>query len=351
MAAVGNAEMKTTGRTTMARISRRTVLMSAPALAFAPHVALAAEADAVRFGILYPNLTTVIHAIAKKTGAYEKHNLKVVETRFKSGQTVEGVEQLWRGNLDFYMGGAPEVPRLNSRLIESGGQPALAVVSGANPGHTSLVLSNKLQPKVIDEILKQPLRIAVSSLSSVHLAFFRGYLRTEKKLELDAIAWRFLGMDGGNMLPALLTGQIDGFLHSEPTTTLAIANNAGHLFMQAARGDMGPNPPPNSFLTSRRDFLKQKPDVARRFLRAIFDANEAYESAPQKMVSTMAEWSGTEEKVLLAAAERMNPSARMTREQAQKWWDFIGAAMIERGEIIPKMDPFKDVFELGYQPL
>ena len=29
------------------------------------------------------------------------------------------------------------------------------------------------------------------------------------------------------MVPALLTGQIDGFLHSEPTTTLAIVNNAG----------------------------------------------------------------------------------------------------------------------------
>ena len=42
------------------------------------------------------------------------------------------------------------------------------------------------------------------------------------------------------MVPALLTGQIDGFLHSEPTTTLAIVNKAGHLFMQAARGDMGP---------------------------------------------------------------------------------------------------------------
>ena len=126
--------------------------------------------------MLYPNLTTVIHEIAKATGAYERHNLKVVETRFKSGQTVEGVEQLWRGNLDFYMGGAPEVPRLNSRLIESGSPPPLAVVSGANPGHTSLVLSNKLQPKTIDEILNQPLRIAVSSLSSVHLAFFRGYL-------------------------------------------------------------------------------------------------------------------------------------------------------------------------------
>jgi hypothetical protein len=41
----------------------------------------------------------------------------------------------------------------------------------------------------------------------------------------------------------------------------------------------------------------------------------------------------------------------MARVQAQKWWDFIGAAMFDRGEITAKMDPFKDVFELGFQPL
>src|ERR1700719_348573 len=122
----------------MKTVTRRGVLLSASALVVAPGVARAA--DTVRFGVLYPNLTTVIHAIAKKTGAYERHNLNVVETKFKSGQTVEGVEQLWRGRLDFYMGGAPEVPRLNSRLIESGRPAPLAVVSGANPGHTSLVL-------------------------------------------------------------------------------------------------------------------------------------------------------------------------------------------------------------------
>src|SRR5450631_4327046 len=114
------------------------------------------------------------------------------------------------------MGGAPEIPRLNSRIIEGGRAPPLAVVSGANPGHTSLVLGNKLNPKSIDEILKDRLRIAVSSLSSVHLAFFRGYLRTEKKLELDAIGWRFLKIDSASMVPALLTAQIDGFIHSEP---------------------------------------------------------------------------------------------------------------------------------------
>jgi NitT/TauT family transport system substrate-binding protein len=334
----------------MAWINRRRFLQSASTLIVASGFARAAAPDAVRFGVLHPNLTTVIHEIAKRTGAYDRQNLQVIETRFKSGQTVEGVEQLWRGNLDFYMGGAPEVPRLISRIIENGGAPPLAVVSGANPGHTSLVLGNKLQPRGIDEILKQPLRIAVSSLSSVHLAFFRGYLITEKKLDLKAIGWRFMGIEASNMVPALLTGQIDGFLHSEPTTTLAIFNKAGHLFMQAARGDMGPNPPPATLMSSRRAFIRDKNEIAKRFMRAIFDANERYANSPASMSPLVAEWSGQDEKLVAAAQERMNPTTNLTQAQAQKWWDCIGTAMVERGELSPKLKPFPDVFDLSLQP-
>ena len=40
--------------------------------------------------------------------------------------------------------------------------------------------------------------------------------------------------------------------------TYAIVNKAGHLFMQAARGDMGPNPPPATLMSSRRAFIKGK---------------------------------------------------------------------------------------------
>src|SRR5215475_7590827 len=269
----------------MGTLSRRNILVAASILPLAGTRSFAAPADRVRFGMLYPNLVSVIHAIAKKIGAYEKHNLQVVETHFKSGQATAGVEQLWRGNLDFYMGGAPEIPRLNSRVIENGGMAPLAVVSGTNPGHTSLVLANKLRPKAIDDLLDQRLRIAVSSLSSVHRAFLRGYLLVEKKVDLDKVPWRFASVDGGNMIAALITDQIDGFLHSEPTTTLAIVNNAGHLFMQAARGDMGPNPPPNSFITARRDYIKSRNEVARRFLRAIFDANAAYETSREQMIA------------------------------------------------------------------
>src|SRR5262244_402266 len=175
----------------MAAITRRKLLVSASAFPFVSPC-FGAEPEKVRFGMLYPNLVSVIHAIAKKIAAYERQNLVVVESHFKSGQATAGIEQLWRGNLDFYMGGAPEIPRLNSRLIESGGTPPLAVVSGTNPGHTSLVLSNKLKPRSLDELLGQRLRIAVSSLSSVHRAFLRGYLRLERRVDLDGLPWRFV---------------------------------------------------------------------------------------------------------------------------------------------------------------
>ena len=337
---------KSTGLT----LTRRSLIASAAVLPLISRLGYAADRAKVRFGVLYPNLTTVIHEIALKTGTYERQGLEVEETRFKSGQTVDGVNELWRGNLDFYMGGAPEIPRLNSRLIEDGKPAALAVVSGANPGHTSLVLSNKLQPKSIDEILNQPLKIAVSSLSSVHLSFWRGYLQNEKKLDPNAVAWQYLPLEAGNMLPALLTNQIDGFLHSEPTTTLAIVNKAGHLFMQAGRGDMGPNPPPATFLSSRRDFLKDNDEVARRFMKAIGEANDAYHNSPkEKMTPLIAEWSGQKEEVVAAAYERMNPVTSMTQAQAQKWWNIIGTTMVARGELSPKVDPFRDVFQLDYQ--
>jgi hypothetical protein len=54
-----------------------------------------------------------------------------------------------------------------------------------------------------------------------------------------------------------------------------------------------------------------------------------------------------QERIILAA----NPSARMAVVQPNWWWDFIGKAMIERGEIVARMDLFKDISELGYQPL
>jgi ABC-type nitrate/sulfonate/bicarbonate transport system substrate-binding protein len=120
--------------------------------------------------------------------------------------------------------------------------------------------------------------------------------------------------------------------------------------MQAARGDMGPDPPPATLMSSRRDFIKSRNEVARRFMRAIFDANAAYAKSPSEMAPAIAEWSGQDLKIVNAAQERMNPTTSLTQAQAQKWWDFIGTTMVERGELSPKLKPFPDVFDLSLQP-
>ena len=185
-----------------------------------------AASNVVRLGYLYPNLTTLIHGIAKSIGAYDKHNITVIEQRFTSGQTIEGVQDLWQGNLDLYFGGGPEIVSLNSRSIESGAAAPLAVISGANAGHTSFVLSSKLQPKTFDELIGKPLRIAVSSPSSDHMALFRGWLRVDRKITEQQLGWQFLPLEGADMPTALLTDQIDGFLHSEPTTTIRAGSTA-----------------------------------------------------------------------------------------------------------------------------
>jgi ABC-type nitrate/sulfonate/bicarbonate transport system substrate-binding protein len=332
------------------KIGRRGVLAGTGGVALVRH-ARAASAT-VRFGYLYPNLTTLIHGVARSIDAYGKHSLTVVDQRFTSGQTIEGVQDLWQGNLDFYFGGGPEVATLNSRVIESGAPAPLAVVSGANPGHTSFVLGNKIKVAAFDDLVGKPLRIAVSSPSSDHMAMFRGWLRVEKKMTEQQLGWQFLPLEGADMPTALLTDQIDGFLHSEPTTTIAISTNAGRLFMSGHDGDFGSNPPPMTFLMARRAFLTEQPDIARAFLAALFEANAYYADAgKEKMIPIISAWSGAKPALLDMAYPRINPIMSMTRAQADKWWNYVGEAMVASGQVSKRMLPFKDVFELGYQPL
>jgi NitT/TauT family transport system substrate-binding protein len=331
---------------------RRDVLVAtASSLMLTGRAVAEAANTSVNFGFLYPNLTTFIHGVAVSIGAYAKHGITIVEQRFTSGQTIEGVQNLWQGSLDLYFGGGPEVISLNARSVESGQPAPLAVVSGANAGHTSLVLSTKIQARTFDDLIGKPLRIAVSSPSSDHLALFRGWLRIERKITEEKLGWQFLPLEGADMPAALLTDQIDGFLHSEPTTTIALSTHAGVLFMSARKGDFGPNPPPMTFLAGRRDFLKAQPDAARRFMAAIFDANAYYTKASKdQMIPLLSQWSGTKPDLLDAAYERINPQMSMSHAQAQRWWDYVGAAMVMSGEVSKQIDPFRDIFDLQYQP-
>ena len=306
-------------------------------------------ADKVRVGMLKPNVVTVIYWIAVKTGSFEKNGLEVEEHPFPSGQSVAGIEQMLRGNLDFYIGAGGEVARANSQSMQAGKPPPLAMMPAGDKGGTNFMMSNKLQGKSFDDLKSQQLRIGISSPSSTHLILFRSFLK-DKGLTTNDLKWQFITVQGENMVPALLGGQLDGFMHDALTATIALLAKAGFLFMSAHRGDMGETAQnlPNTMITISRSYTAAHPDITHRFVKAIFDASDAYDKAPvPEQVKMIAEWTRRDPAVVEAMLQIFDPRVPRSDKPAEAWWQLDGTAMKARGEILQQMK-FDDVFDLSY---
>jgi ABC-type nitrate/sulfonate/bicarbonate transport system substrate-binding protein len=299
--------------------------------------------------MLKPNIVTAIYWIAVKTGAFQRNGLDVVENPFPSGQTAAGIEQLIRGGINFYLGASGEVAHANSRYLEIGKPPPIALVEGGIAGGSFFVLRPDLHGKTFDDLRGQSLSIGISNPSSYHLILLRAFLR-ERGMTTDDLRWRFLTVGGPEMLPALVSRQLDGFLHDALTTTLAIRAKAGFLFMSSDRGDMGAHAKllPGTGVCANRAFLRDHPETAARFTQALRDASAAWSAAPRaEMVAIMSEWSRQDPAVIDDMYDRFDPRVGLTREAAQTWWDILGQAMLARGEISPKLT-LDDVFDLRF---
>ncbi len=328
---------------------RARIVAAALAAAALLGAAGARAADTVRVGMLKPNVVTVIYWIAVKTGAFEKNGLSVEEHPFPSGQSVAGVEQLLRGNLDFYIGAGGEVARANSQSMHAGKPPPLAMAPAGDKGGTNFMMRNDLKGKSFDDLKGQALRIGISSPSSTHLILFRSFLK-DKGLTTNDLKWQFITVQGPNMVPALLGGQLDGFMHDALTATIALDVKAGFLFMSAQRGDMGPVAQnlPNTMITGSRSFMAAHPDVTRRFFKAIFDASDAFEAASaDDRVKIVADWTHQKPEIVRSMLQIFDPRVPRSPKPAEAWWEVDGTAMKARGEIAQQVR-FEDVFDLSY---
>jgi sulfonate transport system substrate-binding protein len=326
-------------------IGRRRVL-AAPALVAARP---AFAADRIKVGMLKPNIVTVIYWIAVKTGAFQQNGLEVSENPFPSGQTAAGIEQLLRGGLDFYLGASGEVAHANSRYVEADKKPPLALIEGGISGGSFFVLRNDLQGKTLDELRGQKLRIGISNPSSYHLILLRAFL-AEQHLTTSDFAWQFLTVGGPEMLPAMVSHQLDGFLHDALTTTLALRSRIGFVFLTSDRGDMGPRAKilPGTGVCGNRAFIAANTDVTKRFTQALRDASQNYAAMPRpESVAIMSEWSRQDPAVIEDMYDRFDPRVGMTTAAARIWWEILGGAMLARGEISPKLT-IDDVFDLGF---
>ncbi len=326
---------------------RRRVLLATPAiLGFARQ---ARAADRIKVGMLKPNIVTAIYWIAVKTKSFQNQGLDIAENPFPSGQTAAGIEQLMRGGIDFYLGASGEVAHADSRYVEAGKPPPIALIEGGIAGGSFLVMRDDLKGKTLDQLRGQNLRIGISNPSSYHLILFRAFLRDHGQTT-DDFAWRFLTVGGPEMLPSMVSHQLDGFMHDALTTTLALRSNIGFVFMSSDRGDMGAKAKllPGTGVCANRDFARKNPDVTKRFAQALRDASAAYAAAPKaEMVAIMSEWSRQDPAVIDDMYERFDPRVGLTDAAAQTWWDILGSAMLARGEISPKLT-LNDVFDLDF---
>ncbi len=328
-------------------MKRRVFLASAVAAGIGAPDARAA--DRIQVGMLKPNIVTAIYWIAVKTGAFQKNGLDVVENPFPSGQTEAGIEQLMRGSLDFYLGASGEVAHADSRYVEAGKPPPIALIEGGIAGGSFFVLRDEQQGKTLDDLRGKPLQIGISNPSSYHLILLRAFLR-ERNMTTDDLGWRFLTIGGPEMLPAMASKQLDGFLHDALTTTLALRAKLGFIFMSSDRGDMGKRAKllPGTGVCANLAFTRAHPDVTKRFTQALRDASAAYAAAPRaEMVAIMSEWSRQDPAVIEDMYDRFDPRIGMTREATEAWWDILGSAMLARGEISPKLT-VNDVFDLQF---
>jgi ABC-type nitrate/sulfonate/bicarbonate transport system substrate-binding protein len=309
----------------------------------------ARAAGPIKVGMLKPNIVTAIYWIAVRTNAFQNNGLDVAENPFPSGQTAAGIEQLMRGGIDFYLGASGEVAHADSRYVEAGKPPPIALIEGGIAGGSFFVLRNDLNGETLDDLRGQTLRIGISNPSSYHLILLRAFLR-ERGMTTDDLGWRFLTIGGPEMLPAMVSRQLDGFLHDALTATLAARAKVGFVFMDSDRGDMGERAKllPGTGVCANRSFVNAHPDVAKRFTQALRDASAAWSAAPKSdMVAIMSEWSRQDPAVIEDMYDRFDPRVGMTARSAQTWWDILGGAMLTRGEISPRLT-IDDVFDLRY---
>lgn len=307
-------------------------------------------ADYIKVGVLKPGMYSSIFWIAVRTGSFERNGIAVEEHALEPGAAEEAVKQVARHDTYFYIGfNSGDAIQINAQAVRAGKRPPLAIVQAGDPGDSWIVLRSDLAGKTLEQLKEMPLRVGVSDASSNYLPLFGVYL-SSKGITADQFKWDFLPSE--NMASTLARKELDGFIGDALTTTYAMNDQTGEVFMHARKGDMGPRVAvyPSVVVIANRGFLKERPDVARRFMKALAEASALYASESRnEMISYVGEWIRKTRKVTTPLLDRFDPRLSLARTDAQTWWELDSAQMKKQNEL-PETMSFDDVFDLSYLP-
>jgi NitT/TauT family transport system substrate-binding protein len=306
--------------------------------------ATADDKASVRIGVLRSSLNTVIHSVALQEGYYARNGLEPVVTPFTSGNGTAGSESLMRNTLDVYIGTPVELARVDSAAIVAGKKPPLISVALGSPAMTNLVLRKEIPFSKLQDL--KGLRIGVSSPGSDHLVIFRYYLN-QAGLSTEALGLQMLAVGGSNMPAALKSKQIDGFLHSEPTTSIAMTKADGKRVVGGT--DLGvAGQAPNLSVVLSRDWALAHREIVQRVVRALTEASAEYPKiSKEKMLTIFQAYIHSDSDVLALAYEHIDPRIHDMKTMADAYWKVNIPAMVKRGEITDKLQA-ADLFDMSF---
>lgn len=249
------------------------LFLVATALATGDALAARAAPPTVRFAY-QDRIADAVSVIAVEKGFLEKAGLTIRPLMFSSGPAC--TEALVSGSADIATMGD------TTAVISVARAPVTIIAShgGGERRHRIIVKDDSPTRKPSDLLGKQ---VAVSKGTST----YGGLLAWAKTKKLDLSKVKIVNLKPEDMGAALLSGAVDAAVASEPTPSVLEEKGGREL---ATLGGLGNNYP--ILLVARNDFLRQHPDAATRFLRAMAAAGAFVRDHPDEVAQLMSRKTG-----------------------------------------------------------
>lgn len=247
--------------------------------------------------------------VAEEMGLWEKEGLRV---KLSTVSGVGAANAVLAGSVDFSPVSAATLVRATAR-----GQRLFAVAQIMDRIPQEAVLRKDIAEKA-GITLGMPIetraqvlrgkRIAIDGVNSINHLLLK-YLARKGGLdaEKDVIV---TPMQGSNMIAALKSGAIDGFLMSPPWPVMASRDGIGVTFMSVPRGDLAElSPFAFIVIVTRAGFCDDKPSICRKLVAGYKRALTVIHDSPADAVAALRKKFDKTDPAVLAEAFELTRSA------------------------------------------
>lgn len=297
----------------------------------------------VKLAVTASSLDTVIYAVAEHENTFAKHHIQVLLTNIQAGQEDIAMQQLIQGAVDFTLTAAADPITADSSFAAEGGSTPLRIVA-AGGSTTNVVLASKINYTGLDSL--RGLRLAVTDPTANHRIQFEWYLNqhgtSAKKLGIT-----FVTVSSADLPTALANGQIDGFVHAEPTTSLAIRQDHARLAFNVTGAAQQAA---SRALTTRTSYLKSNRQTVQDMVDALQDAGKDYATMSEAtVVGIYSTWLGADSGLMTSIYHSKAVDPRMTplRQAANAFWTADRPAMVQEGTLDNKATQ-GDLFDYSF---